>query len=425
MATAEKLGFRETLGVLRGPFRRYMIGEAISMTGTWMQMMAQGWVMATLTTSAFALGMLTFVGALPGIFLAMPAGSLADRFDKRVILQICQAAQILGACAVGFLVHSGHLQLWHMLVVGLLLGIVTAVEMPAASAIVPELVDKKDIFRAIAFDRATFHGTRLIGPALAGICVAKLGAASAFFINAFTFVALMIALASLPPRPLGTAEEEEARHGGFKEGLAYVRSDAPTLGMISLIAITTTLIFPLLMVLMPIYTKHILHVGPEAFGVLMGLSGVGSLVGTIGLLTVAPGQRPRRMAIAAAIITVALFLVSQATTLWVAAGSVAFLTVGISTLVGLANTTVQERAPDYIRGRVSAVAGLAFFGIMPIAAIGISSLVDLLGMRTVMASNAVTFGLGAAYILSTQARKACEGCAPAPSAPAEAVPAEG
>jgi MFS family permease len=304
--------------------------------------------------------------------------------------------------------------------VALVLGVSASFEMPAAAAIVPELVDKKDIFRAIALDRAVFHATRLVGPALAGVCVAKLGASSAFYLNALTFIALMIAVGTLPKRPPGTVEEEEKRKGGFKEGFAYVRQDIPTLGMIGLIAMTTTLIFPTVMVLMPIYAVHVLHTGPGGMGILMGLSGVGALAGAIGLLTVAPAQRPSRMAFAAGAIALALAGISQSQNVWQASGSIAFLTLGTSVLIGLANTTVQERAPDYLRGRVSAVAGLAFFGIMPFAGIAVSSLVDLFGMRTVMFSNAALFGLGAGLILATQARRACE--APAPEL--EPVPTE-
>ncbi|MBM3269565.1 MAG: MFS transporter [Candidatus Sericytochromatia bacterium] len=421
MADTAKLGLRATLHLLGpGPFRRYMVGEAVSMTGTWMQMMAQGWVVASLTTSALVLGIVNFAASIPSLFLAMYAGSLADRHDKRLILQLTQFAQIAGAVLVGYLVQTGQFQVWHLIAVALLLGVSTAFEMPAAAAIVPELVPRQDIFRAIALDRAVFHATRLVGPALAGVCVAQLGAASAFYINALTFVALIAAVATLPKRPPGTAEEEAARQTGFREGLAYVRSDVPTLGMIGVLTLTTTLIFPMVMVLMPIYAVHVLKTGPDGMGILMGLSGVGALVGAFGLLTVEPAQRPARMLLAAGFIALALAGMSQSRAVWQAAGCIALLTLGTSMLIGLANTTIQERAPDALRGRVSAVAGLAFFGIMPFAGIGVSSLVDLMGMRTMMLTNATLFAAGAGWILLTQARRACSGPAREPVAEAAA-----
>ena len=336
MASDQTLGFRETLSILRpGPFRRYILGEAASMTGTWMQMMAQGWVVAQLTTSALMLGMVNFVGVIPMLLLSMVGGSFADRFDKRLILQVTLASQIAFASVVGLLIQAGALELWHLLVVAALLGISSSFEMPAASALVPELVDKKDIGRAIAVDRSVFHATRLVGPALAGLCVAKLGAAAAFYVNAVSFVPLMIAVATLPARPAGTKEEEKQRKTGMREGVDYVRSDAPTLGMISLISLTTCLVFPLMVVLMPVYAVHLLKAGPGEMGLLMGVAGVGALTGSVGMLTVSRQGRPRRMAFAAAAIVAAMTGLAAARSVPAAALSVIVLTVGISTLIGL------------------------------------------------------------------------------------------
>lgn len=407
-ASEGSLGFRATLGVLRpGPFRRYILGEAVSVTGTWMQIMAQGWLMATLTTSAFMLGLVNFAGSLPMLLLGMAGGVFADRYDKRWILQITQIVQIVAAAAIGFLVQRGELQLWHLFAMAVATGTAAAFEMPAAGAMVPELVDKPDIARAIAIDRSVFHATRLVGPALAGYCIAHFGAATAFYLNALSFVALMIAIATLPARPLGTPEQEEGRKTGMKDGIAYVRSDPPTLGMIGLIALTTTLVFPLIVVLMPIYAVHVLKLGPGQMGILMGLAGVGALTGSVGMLTVGRAQRLSRMAIGAAGTVAALAALTVASGMAVAAAGILVLGVGISTLIGLANTTVQERAPDHLRGRVSAIAGLAFFGVMPFAGLALSSVTDLLGMRTVLGVNAVLYAIGSFAILTTLGRQAC------------------
>jgi MFS family permease len=217
---------RDTLAILRpGPFRRYIIGTSISDTGTWMQVMAQGWVMSTLTNKAIMLGMVNFAAGLPMIFLTMIGGSAADRGDKRKILIWTQVVQIALALVIGTLLYTGRIQIWHIIVVSGLLGVAFAFEHPALSALVPELVRREEIASAIALDRAVFHSARLVGPSIAGLVVGAWGAAAAFFANALSFISLIIALVSLPPRPVGSKEEEEKRASGFRDGLRYMIAD--------------------------------------------------------------------------------------------------------------------------------------------------------------------------------------------------------
>src|SRR5438309_6949674 len=285
MSAEEKWIGHRALALLRpGAFRRYIIGSAISDTGTWMQVMAQGWVMSTLTTKAIPLGIGNFAAGIPTLALTMYGGSVADRFDKRKILIATQIAQILLAVGLGWLVLAGRIQIWHILCFAALLGISIAFEMPAISALVPELVRRDEIAAAVAMDRSVFHGSRLIGPSLAGLFVGWWGAASAFFANAFSFVALIAALMSLPKRTLGTAEEEEQRRSGIGEGFRYVRSNRIIISMIILIALNTIFIFPTISAAMlPLYVKNVLNLGPQSLGWLMAVSGTGAFLGSIGL----------------------------------------------------------------------------------------------------------------------------------------------
>src|SRR3712207_1885708 len=204
MNAAPEMPFRQRAMELlkRGPFKRYIIGSAISDTGTWMQVMAQGWVLSTLTDRALLLGLVNLAAGLPTLLLTMVGGSAADRYDKRLILIIAQVVQICLALALGFLVFFGYVQVWHIMVLAALLGVVIAFEMPALSALVPELVRKDQIASAIALDRSVFHGSRLLGPSVAGLLVGWWGAASAFFVNAFTFLALIISMLTIPKRAL-------------------------------------------------------------------------------------------------------------------------------------------------------------------------------------------------------------------------------
>ncbi|MEO5720252.1 MAG: MFS transporter, partial [Chthoniobacterales bacterium] len=224
-AAADEIPFRrKALELLRpGSFRKYIVGSAISDTGTWMQVMAQGWVLSTLTDRALVLGMVNLAAGLPTLALTMIGGSAADRYDKRMILIVAQVVQIILALTLGTLVFLGYIQIWHILVLAACLGVVIAFEMPALSALVPELVRKDQIASAVALDRSVFHGSRLLGPSLAGLLVGWWGAAAAFFANALTFVALIISMLLIPKRQLGTAEEEEQRKSGLLEGFRYVR----------------------------------------------------------------------------------------------------------------------------------------------------------------------------------------------------------
>src|SRR5882724_7486470 len=164
MSAEEKWIGHRALALLRpGAFRRYIIGSAISDTGTWMQVMAQGWVMSTLTNKAILLGMANFAAGIPTLALTMIGGSVADRHDKRLILIATQVVQIATAITLGALVMAGRIQIWHVVLISAVLGTCIAFEMPAISALVPELVKKEEIATAIALDRSVFHGSRLVG----------------------------------------------------------------------------------------------------------------------------------------------------------------------------------------------------------------------------------------------------------------------
>jgi MFS family permease len=397
---------REALALLHaGPFRRYLIGTSISDTGTWMQVMAQGWVMSTLTDKAIMLGMVNFAAGLPMIFLTMFGGSVADQFDKRRILVWTQVVQIALALVIGFLIFTGRIQIWHIIAVAGLLGIAFAFEHPALSALVPELVRREEIAGAVALDRAVFHCARLVGPSVGGVIVAIWGAAMAFFVNAFSFVALIIALVSLPPRPVGSQEEEAQRASGIKDGFRYIRADKPSLAMVGMIATMTIFIFPTVSVMMPLYVRDVLHFGPNLLGYLMACSGVGSVFGAITLVSIPPPRRLGGMMAAALAVSVSVLGLSRVHAFVFAAASLVVISFGLSLIFGLSNTIVQERAPSHLRGRVSAVMGLSFFGLMPIAGLGVTSLADAIGMRTALAASALGYGVAAIFILSRIGRR--------------------
>src|SRR5213594_1026630 len=409
MSGEVKLTTRNALRVLRpGPFRRYIIGSAISDTGTWMQVMAQGWVMATLTTSALMLGLVNLCAGLPMLALTMVGGSAADKFDKRKILLITQYIQIVLAVSIGLLIWSGKIQMWHIFVFAAILGVSNSFEMPALSALVPELVNRDEIQSAISLDRSVFHGSRVVGPAVGGVLVSAWGFASAFFANAVSFVALIIAILSLPPRRKGTVEEEEKRTSGIKDGFRFVANDPPSLAMIILIATQSFCIFPIITVMMPLYVRMVLGLGPDKLGFLMGASAVGSVIGAIFLISIPREKRVAFMMVNVGIVACAIFGLSRAPSFYPATALLILNSLGLAMNFGLANTIVQERAPDYLRGRVSAVFMLSFVGLMPVAGLGITGLSDLIGMRTALAIAAVCYAAIALTVLARVRRKCAE-----------------
>ncbi|WP_049975799.1 MFS transporter [Chthoniobacter flavus] len=389
------------------PFARYMTGETISMLGTWMQMMAQSWVVAGLTKSNFTLGLLNFASGIPMLVFASWGGVLADRHDKRRILLLTQIVQIITAVSLGWLVYIKEISVWHILIAGVCLGTSAAFEMPAASALIPELVGRERLRAAISVDRSLFHATRTAGPALGGWLMQVMGTASAFFANAASFLAMIIALFTLPSRPVGTAEEEAQRQTGMSEGWKYIRGDRPTRTMILLLMSITTCISPFFMITMSNFCRYVLHVPEEKFGILMASSGVGAFVGSLWLLRIAGQHRRTYLRGAAAIIALAMFGFSQARNLYEAMAALVFMTGGTSTLFGLANTIVQERAPDALRGRVSALTGMSFFGVLPFSGLLVAAIADSVGLRQAMGGAALLFGLAATAILYRY-QHACE-----------------
>ena len=423
MSAQEKWIGPKALALLRpGAFRRYIVGSLISDSGTWMQMMAQSWVMSGLTNKAILLGLVNFAAGLPALALAPTAGSLADRLDKRKILVATQIAQIILAIALGSLILSGRIQIWHIIFFALLLGIAFSYEMPAISALVPELVKRDEIAAAVALDRSVFHGSRLIGPSLAGFFVGWWGAASAFFTNALSFLALIAALISLPKRPIGTAEEEEQRRSGILEGFRYVRSNRIIMALIALIALNTIFVFPAISVMLPLYVRNILHLGAENMGWLMAVSGSGAFLGSIGLLSVAREHRLKFMSGNVIAIAVGVFLMSRSQSFLLTAAAMGAIAIALSMNFGLANTIVQEQAPAHLRGRVSAVVGMSFFGLMPIAGLITPGFSDLIGMRTTLGIASVIYGIAAGSVLSLAGRHVCDRpVSPAPAPEIEPV----
>jgi MFS family permease len=297
---------------------------------------------------------------------------------------------------VGWKVQAGTLLMWHLLMVGFVLGVTHAFEGPAYSALIPEMVPKEKIARAFALDRSVFHTARIIGPALAGYAVARFGLASAFYANAISFAGPLLMLITLPPRRLGTEAEERQRQTGFMDGWRHVRSDSPTFRMVLISAANALFCSPFVIVMLTWYGKRTLHLDADAVGWLMGLAGIGALSASLSLLAIPHTWRGMFTRMGAAISVAAMALLAVAENFTLAAIGITLLTLGLNFLYGISNQIVQERAPDPLRGRVSAIASFSFVAVIPFSGLITSALEHFLGMRSALwicaAGYAVTVG---------------------------------
>ena len=405
------------LDVLRGrDFRLYWLGQAVSLVGMWAQGMAQSWLVLELTASAFALGLVNFAASAPSLLLSPTAGAVADRHDKRRILLASQAALMLLAFALGALVALGEPQLWQVLLIALGLGVATAFDLPANQAFVPELVERDQISTAIALNGAVFHGSRLIGPAVAGALVGSLGLASAFFINGVSFVAVIASLLLIRSRGVHQAARDGSQWEAIALGVRYVRGHALIAGLLTTTALTSLLMFPILWLTLPVYAHDVLEVDVASLGVLMAASGTGALVGAMGLLGVRRDQQLGRVMAGLVVLPLMIVALSVNRSFPLAMVISAVSSLGTATAMGLVATMIQEHVDPALRGRVMGLHTLTFMGVLPFSGLAVTGLADLYGLPVVMQGAAVVYLAGLAPCL-WWLRASVERASVAPSEP--------
>jgi MFS family permease len=376
-----------------------MIAEFISMVGAWMQMQAQQLVVESQATTSTEQALVSFATLMVIPLFGPWAGTAADRHDRRRILVTVIFIQALLATFVGWKVQTGTVLLWHLISVGFIMGVTHAFEGPAYSALIPELVPREKIARAFALDRSVFHTARIIGPALAGLAVAHYGLASAFYANALSFIGPLIILCTIPPRPRGTEAEEKLRRTGFMDGWRHVRSDSPTFRMVLICTANALFCSPFVIVMLTWYGKRTLHLDVGKVGWLMGLAGVGALIASVSLIMLPHSRRDIFVRFGAVLSVLSMLLLAVAPGFAAAAIGILVLTLGLNFLYGIANQIVQERAPDALRGRVSAVASFSFVAVIPFSGLMTSGLDRLFGMRTTLVICACGYFAASAALL--------------------------
>ena len=384
-------------------YRLYMSGQLISLAGTWMQIIAQGWLVYQLSHSELALGIVGFAAAIPALVISPWAGVIVDRVAKRNLVVATQVGAMILAFVLSALSFAGIVQVWHVVVLAACLGAVNAFDGPARQAFVVEMVGREDLPNAIAMNSMTFNSARIIGPAFAGWLLYAVGASWCFFFNGVSFLAVILSLFSmkLPPHQAKPAQLSPWRQ--LTSGLAYVKG-APELRALLLMALFFSLFGISYSTVLPAFVDKVLHQGAQAFGVINAMSGIGAVTGAFLIARYGDlGQRGRWLSWSSLLFPLVLgafaFNHSYPTAMLLAL----LLGVGFMITFTLINTLLQTHIIDEMRGRVLSLYTLTFFGFTPFGNLAIGTLAERWGLSQAIAASATaSLFLSALVILTTK-----------------------
>ncbi len=387
----------ETFRALRHRnYRIYYAGQSISLSGTWMQTIAQSWLVIQLTDSKAALGTVTMLQFLPITIFVLFAGVIADRVPKRGFIVGTQIMAATQALLLGALVWSGHVQLWHVYVLATMLGLANAFEQPTRQAFVVEMVGKEDLLNAIALNSGIFNGARLVGPAIGGVIIALFGVKVAFMFNAFSFVPVIIGLMMMDSSKF---HSEDRRRPGevnplaeLREGISYAFKTPATLLIMIMIATLGTFGYNFIVVL-PLVAKYVLHGGSEDLGFLTAAVGLGALISALAL---ASRRSATKFTLFAGAISFTVLLAAVAVSQWFLLTLPLLFVLGLANtaFAATANTSLQVATPDHLRGRVMSLWMLMVAGSTPIGAFLTGFLADRVGVQEAIGINAIACAIG-------------------------------
>lgn len=347
-------------------FKLFVAGQGLSLIGTWIQQVATGWLVYRLTGSAFLLGIVGFSGQIAAFILGPFAGVFVDRLDQRRILLITQTLFMMQAFALSALVISGTVQIWHIIFLSVVNGIVTGFDTPTRQAFIIEMIDDKEhLANAIAINSSMFNGARLVGPAVAGILIVTVGDGVCFLINGISYIAVIVALTAIHVTTVQPEESPANIIADLKEGFIYVYECPPVFWIIILLA-TISLVCTPYTILMPVFATKVLNGGAGLLGFLTAANGCGALVGA----TLLASRKSviglgKWIWIAAVIVGAGMIGFSLSRTLWISLLSLAIIGFGMITHMASCNTILQTIVPNRVRGRVMSFYTMAFLGMTP------------------------------------------------------------
>lgn len=369
-------------------FRLFFIGQGISLTGTWIQSITMSWLVYRLTNSALLLGVVGFAGQIPVFLLAPLAGVSADVWNRRNILVITQTLAMIQAFVLALLTLTGTIAVWHIITLGLLLGLVNAFDMPTRQSFVVDMVEKQEeLGNAIALNSFLFNGARLVGPSIAGVLIAILGEGMCFLLNAISYLAVIFALLAMKITTRERESQVTLLFQRLREGFIYALGFSPIRDILLLIGLISLAGMPY-SVLMPVFARDILHGGPSTLGFLMATWGMGALVGAIYLASRKSVMGLEKMiAIASTIFGIGLVAFSLSHILWLSLLLLLLTGFGMMVQMASSNTILQTIVDDNKRGRVMSIYTMAFIGTAPFGSLLAGGLASRIG-----APNTLTIG---------------------------------
>ncbi len=393
-------------------YRLFYFGQTISLSGTWMQTIAQAWLVLQLTDSKVALGTVTMLQFLPITIFVLFAGVIADRVPKRNFILATQALAMSQALVLASLVWSGHIELWHVYVLALVLGLANAFEQPTRQAFVVEMVGKEDLMNAVALNSGMFNGARLIGPAIGGFVIATVGVKAAFLLNGISFIPVIAGLLMMDMTTLYATDRRRNPSGKInplgelREGLAYALRTPPAMLIVILVAIIGTFGYNFT-VMLPLLDRYVLHRGSVGLGFMTAAVGLGALVSA---LLLARREQSTRYTLFAGGAAFSVLLGAVALSEWFFVTLLFLLLLGVANtaFAATANTSLQLATPDHLRGRVMALYMLLFAGSTPIGGYLTGLMAEHLGVQTAVGieSALCVVGVGAGLLYYFSHREA-------------------
>jgi MFS family permease len=350
-------------------FQLFFFGQIVSLTGTWMQSVAQAWLVYRLTGSSVLLGLVHFAGQIPVFLISPVGGHVADRQNRHRVIVATQVLSMILALLLAWLTLAGRIRIWEVFVVATLLGTVNAFDIPARQSFLVEMVGKEDMINAIALNSTVFNAARLAGPAVAGILVSKIGEGWCFFANGVSYVAVIAGLLMMRVAPFRPTPAETSALRNIRDGFAYVVRTGPIRSLMIMLAVLSFFGLPFT-VLMPVFAEGILHQGARGFGFLMSALGLGATAGALLLASrTAVAGLSRWLAGAAVAFPLTLFGFAFSNSL--ALSCLLLFAGGFSMLIQVVatNTLIQSMVPDHFRGRVMSAYTMMLIGVNPVGAL--------------------------------------------------------
>jgi MFS family permease len=384
-------------------YRLYFFGQIVSMSGTWIQSVAQMWLVYELTGSGVALGVVTALQFTPVLVAGMWGGIVADRFDKRKILIVTQAAAALLAALLGTLTALGMIELWMIYVLAFALGTVSVIEVPTRQSFVVEMVGEDQLSNAVGLNSTVFTSARVIGPAVAGLLIAGVGIAWCFLINALSFTAVIVSMTKMDPTKLHRGAPVERAPGQLREGLRYVWNTPVLRSSLLMMAIIGTIAFNF-RILLPVMAEREFGGGAGTFGALSAVMGIGTVLGA---LFAASRRQPTRKTLIYSAIAYGILIVIAGFAPTLSLEMIALVPMGAAGIafVVTANSTLQLNAKESMRGRVMALYSVVFLGSTPIGSPIVGWIGETFGVRAGFFISGFACLVAAAYAIDVVRRE--------------------